>query len=68
MRKVVCLTMVALFFITIITGFAESHVHPGESGVHTVLAILLIVAAFSHALVNRKAFLKYFMGLGKKAE
>jgi hypothetical protein len=66
MRKAVCLTMVILFFLTVITGFAESRVHPGESGVHTFLAVLFVVSAFTHAVINRKVFFRYLSGRDKK--
>jgi len=68
MRKVVCLTMVVLFFLTVITGFAKSRVHPGESGIHTVLAVLFVVSTFTHAVINRKAFFKYLAVSSKKAQ
>ena len=67
MRKTVCLIMVVLFFLTIITGIAEGHVHPGRSGVHTPIAVFFIAAALTHVVVNHKPFLRYFMGLDKKA-
>jgi len=60
MRKVVCVTMAAFFFFTIITGIAESHIHPGHSGSHTVIAIIFIVSTLVHILINRKAFVRYF--------
>lgn len=67
MRKFVCISMLFLFLACIITGFAESHVHPGTSGIHTVLAILFVVSAFTHIAVNRKAFIRHFMGAPDKA-
>jgi hypothetical protein len=67
MRKAVCLTMVILFIATIITGIAEGHVHPGRSGVHTVMAVLFIITALTHVAVNRKSFFRHFMSLDKKA-
>jgi hypothetical protein len=67
MRKAVCLTMAVLFLATIITGIAEAHVHPGRSGVHIVIAVLFITATLTHIAVNWKTFLRYFMGVDKKA-
>ncbi len=67
MRKAVCFTMGAFFIFTVITGIAESHVHPGQSGSHTVIAILFIVSIFLHVLINRNAFMKYFAGKTLKA-
>ncbi|POZ59390.1 hypothetical protein C1O63_0703 [Dehalococcoides mccartyi] len=42
MRRVVCLSMAVLFLATIITGIAEAHVHPGNSGHHVAVAIAFI--------------------------
>jgi hypothetical protein len=68
MRKAACLTMVVLFLLTVITGFAEDHVHPGESGIHTVFSILFIVSVFIHSAINRKAFFRYLTVGIKKAQ
>jgi hypothetical protein len=67
MRKAVCITMIVLFLVTIFSGIAESHVHPGESGMHTFLAILFIASTLAHLAVNRKALVRYFSGQTKKA-
>jgi hypothetical protein len=61
MRKALCLIMGVLFLITIITGFAESHVHPGDAGLHTVVAVLFIASILVHAVINRKALARYLM-------
>lgn len=60
--------MVVLFFVTIITGFAEAHVHPGQSGIHTPLAVLFVIFSITHGAINRKALAKHFAGATKKAE
>jgi hypothetical protein len=62
MRRFICISMMALFFLTIVTGFAESHVHPGQSGIHTVMAILFIASTMTHIIINRKAFVRHFVG------
>jgi hypothetical protein len=68
MRRYICLTMVFLFFATIITGFAEAHVHPGSSGSHLFIAVLFVVFALVHGLINRKSLARHFVGATKKAE
>jgi hypothetical protein len=60
MRRAVCITMVVLFLLTVITGFAESHVHPGDPGIHTVFAILFVTSILVHVVINRKAFARHF--------
>jgi hypothetical protein len=67
MRKAVCVTMAAFFIFTVITGIAESHIHPGRSGSHTVIAVIFIVSTSVHILINRKAFFRYFSGKTLKA-
>jgi hypothetical protein len=62
MRKTVCVIMATFFLFTIITGIAESQVHPGRSGIHTVIAIFFITSTIIHIVINRKAFIKYFSG------
>jgi hypothetical protein len=62
MRRSISLTMVGLLLAAIITGIAESHVHPGSSGSHTVLSILFITLTFIHIIINRKALVRYFLG------
>jgi hypothetical protein len=68
MRRFICVSMVILFFATVITGFAEAHVHPGRSGIHTPLAILFVVSALSHGAINRKSLARHFGSAAKKAE
>ena len=67
MRRVVCIATAVLFLLTVITGIAESHVHPGNTGVHVVMAILFIASTLAHVVVNRKPFARYLMGSAKKA-
>lgn len=57
--------MAVLFLVTFITGLAESHVHPGQSGIHTPLAIILFALGITHFSLNFKAFKKY-LGLTDK--
>jgi hypothetical protein len=67
MRKLVCISMLFLFFATVITGFAEGHIHPGQSGIHTVLAVLFVISTVTHMVVNRKSLVRHFMGTPGKA-
>jgi hypothetical protein len=60
MRRLVCITMALSFLFTVTTGFAEAHVHPGRSGVHTPLAIIFLIATLTHVVINHKAFFKHF--------
>jgi hypothetical protein len=62
MRQFTSITMVGLLLAAIITGIAESHIHPGSSASHTVLSILFITLTFIHIIINRKAFVRYFPG------
>jgi hypothetical protein len=62
MRKAVGILMMVFFLLTVITGLAESHIHPGRSGSHTMIAIILIVSTLVHILINRKAISRYFSG------
>jgi hypothetical protein len=62
MRRFISVTMVGLLLAAIITGIAESHIHPGNSGSHTVLSILFITLTFIHIIINRKAFVRHFLG------
>ena len=59
MRRVVGIAMAILFLATIVTGIAEGHVHPGNSGSHIVVAILFIASTITHIVINRKAFVRY---------
>jgi hypothetical protein len=59
MRKIICLTMILFFVITVITGFAEAHVHPGRSGIHTPMAILFVVFILTHMIINRKSIARH---------
>ena len=68
MKRPVCITMAVLFLATVITGFAEPHIHPGNAGFHIVIAILFIAATLTHVVVNRKSFARHFFGSVKKAE
>ncbi|MBN1191285.1 MAG: hypothetical protein JXA46_16135 [Dehalococcoidales bacterium] len=61
MRRYIPITMAGLFFAAIITGIAESHVHPDSSGSYTVLSILFVTLTFIHVMLNRKAFVRYFL-------
>jgi hypothetical protein len=68
LRRFVCVTMVFLFLVTAVTGFAEAHVHPGRSGIHVVIAVLFVVFALVHGAINRKSLARHFSGAVKKAE
>ncbi len=59
MRKGICLAMGILFVATVVSGIAESHVHPGKSGLHTVMALLFVAVALIHIMLNRKAISRY---------
>ena len=59
MKRVITIIMGISFLLTVITGFAEAHVHPGESGIHTPLAIIFIAATVVHAALNFKAMRRY---------
>jgi hypothetical protein len=60
-RKGICLIMGILFLVTIISGIAESHVHPGNSGLHTVVAVLFVISIIIHVAINRKSFSRYLL-------
>lgn len=60
MRRVVCIIMVVLFLATVITGIAESHVHPGSSGHHVFISVPFLISVCVHVWLNRKAFIKHF--------
>ena len=62
MRRFISITMMVLFLLTFITGLAEAHVHPGESGIHTPLAILFVVVTVVHVALNWKAMGRYLGG------
>ncbi|AAW39202.1 hypothetical protein X793_07195 [Dehalococcoides mccartyi CG4] len=54
--------MAVLFLATIITGIAEAHVHPGNSGHHVAVAIAFIASILIHLVLNRKSFSRYLSG------
>ncbi len=60
MRRVTSITLAVLLLLTIVTGFAEMHVHPGDSGLHVVVAVLFILSTLVHVVMNRKSFFRYF--------
>jgi hypothetical protein len=66
MRKLISISMAVLFFVSVITGFAESHVHPGSSGHHTVFSVLFMVVVFAHMALNSRAFRSYLFSSVKK--
>jgi hypothetical protein len=66
MRRTVCIAIVILFPITVISGIAESHIHPGKSGVHTFFAILFILSTLAHVAISRKSLIKHFTGPVRK--
>jgi len=68
MRKIICIAMAVFFLFTVITGVAESHIHPGQSGSHTVISIFFVISILVHILINRKAFVRYFSGKPLKTE
>ncbi len=68
MRRFVCITMMVLFLFTIVSGILEAHMHPGRAELHTGVAILFIVSALTHAVVNRKPLARYLTASTKKAE
>jgi hypothetical protein len=67
MRRFVCISMVFLFFLSVVTGLAEAHVHPGDAGHHIITVILFVILALTHILINRKPFARYFTVAVKKA-
>jgi hypothetical protein len=66
MRRIISISMAILFLVTVITGFAESHVHPGDSGHHTVISILFMLVVFAHMTLNSKTFGRYLSVPSKK--
>jgi len=64
MRKFICIAMPVLLILVIVTGIAESHeFHAGRPPVaHIFIAILFILSMCIHALLNRKALIKYYSG------
>jgi hypothetical protein len=65
MRRITCIAMILLFLIAIVTGFAEAHIHPVRSGIHTILAILFIISTLIHVILNRKPLARYLARLVK---
>jgi FtsH-binding integral membrane protein len=63
MRRFIGLGLIVLFPAAIISGFAEAHVHPGQSGIHQVIAILFVVFIIGHLAINFKSVKNY---LGSK--
>lgn len=59
--------MAVTFLITVITGFVEPHINPGDSGHHIVFAILFLLLAVIHFVLNYRVFLPYFSVSSKKA-
>jgi hypothetical protein len=67
-RRTICIIMAISFLLTVITGLAESHVHPDRSGIHTVFAILFIVSTLTHVVINRKSLARHLSGPARKTE
>ena len=67
MRKIICLAMLVFFVMTVISGFAEAHVHPGRSGIHTPLAILFVVFTLTHMIINRKSIARHMAVFPRKS-
>ncbi len=68
MRRITSITMVVLFVISFVTGLAESHVHPGESGIHTPFAVAFGAVTIVHVILNLKPLARYFRGQPKKLQ
>ncbi len=66
MRRVICITMTALFLTTIIIAIVESHVHPGRADHHIIVAVLFIVSAIAHVVLNWRTFVRYLGGWAAK--
>ena len=66
MRRFICIAMAVSFLATVITGFAESHVHPGSAGFHTVVAIIFVISTLTHVVINRKLMARHLMNPAKK--
>jgi len=62
MRRFICIALLALFLITVFSGFVESQIHPGNSGIHTVTAVLFVVSTLVHGVINRKAIFRHLTG------
>ena len=76
MRRFVFFAMTILFVLTIITGFGEVNINPGNAtinanqghpGMHIAISILFITSAISHVVINRKPCVRYFKSSVKKA-
>ena len=67
MRKIISLLLAILFLAAIISGFAESHVHPGSAGHHTAISLIFAALIFFHVALNFKALTRYLIGSSKKA-
>jgi len=67
MRKFICIAMPILLILVVVTGIVESQeFHAGRPPVaHIFIAILFILSMCIHALLNRKALIKYYKGAGK---
>lgn len=63
MRKVVVLGMCLFGPLTILGGIAESSPrHAGPPVFHIITAVILIVLALIHTILNRRAIFNYFKG------
>ena len=67
MRRSVGITMTVLFLAVTITGFTVSP-DSGPPGIHATMAITFITSTIIHVVINRKAFVRYFLGKTLKAE
>jgi hypothetical protein len=71
MRKVIGISMVVLFLLTVITGMAELGSLAGPNslqdhgGPHIIISILFTVSTLTHIVLNRKPFVRYFMSTVK---
>ena len=58
MRRAISITMMVLFLLTAVTGLVAWRANAADSDVHTVFAILFILAMVIHIVINRKSVLK----------
>jgi hypothetical protein len=58
LKRFTSITMAVLFLLTVISGLAAWITHTADADLHLVLAILFILSAVTHIILNRKRALK----------
>ena len=67
MRRGVGIAMMLLILLSVVTGIGESRpAHLGPPVAHIFAAVLLLVTVCLHVWLNRKAFIRYFVGTKNK--